>query len=131
MTKGSFVSVNRTRRREIVKILRQRPLHIAFVGAGNQADVRSDFEPAYERPGGRFEQSLFWRAESESDRGANGRAFRLSGVRVQTGRHVNRQHRNSRAVDLVDQFDPGAFQRTVQSDAKQSVDDQHRRQGKE
>ena len=131
VTKGAFVAVHRPRRRETVEILRQGPQHVGFVRATDKTDVRSDFEPADKRPGARLKQSFLRRAEREGDRGADGRPFGFPGVGVQTGGHVDRQDRDSRAIDLFDQFHPGPFQRPVQADAEQSIDDQSRRQREE
>ena len=134
MTKGSFVTVHRSWRRKTVEILRQRPLQVARRRAGNEADVRSDFEPAHERPGGGFEQSFLRRAERECDRRVNGRAFGLAGVRVQARRNVDGENGNRRLIDLFDELDPGCLQRTVQPDAEQPIDDQggaHRKLGVE
>ena len=131
MTEGSLVSVHGARGREAVEILRQGPLHIAFVRAGDKADVWGDFEATDERPGRGLEQAFFRGPQGERDRGTNGCAFGFAGVSVQTGGHINRQHRHLRPVDLFDQFHPGAFQRTVESDAEQTVDDQSRREGEE
>ena len=65
---------DRAARREILKILRQRPVQLARVRTGNQADVVRDFEPADERPRVGREQTGLRRADGQGDGGFNRRA---------------------------------------------------------
>ena len=128
MAKCAFVSVYRPRRRITVEVQRQGPLRFAIERAGDQSDVWRDFQPADVRPRRRREQSLFRRAEGERDRRANSGAFGFTGVCVQAGRDVDRQNGNLGLIDFVYKPDPGSFQRAVQPDAKQSIDNQGRAQ---
>ena len=128
MPERALVPGRGTGRREILKIVRQRPIQPARMRTGNQAHVVRDFEPADKRPRVVREQTGFRRADGQRDRRFNRHARRhgIAGVGIQTGRHVHRQNGNSRLVDRPDDFLPIVGQRPVKPDAEQAVNDQRR-----
>lgn len=82
VAESPFVAGNRAGPGKVDKVFRQRPLNFARQRAGDQPNVRSDFQPACERPGGRSEQALFGCTHRQSDGRFNRRALRFAGVAI-------------------------------------------------
>ncbi len=93
---------------ETGEIFRQSPVQVAADRAGDQADVRHNFQPS--REFWSFEQARFGSSQGQRERRSYRGAFRRPGVGVQTGGDINGQNGQVRCIDSFNQAAPGGVE---------------------
>ena len=110
-------------RRETIKIICLNPGHLVLNWAVDQTYLRYHFKTPRILSSLGFQHACFGRPKGYCDVCSYGTTKRLTLVRVQSGRHINRKNRQSCSVDAIDHLHPIAIQGPVQPNTKQTVND--------